>query len=325
MKIKKLLLSLTIIFAFSATINAQTSDMGFSFQGYAIDPNGKAMASTAITVRFSITPGTFTEEHSLTTDAFGVFNAVVGNSSVAKKAEFKKIDFTKKSTIYSLKVEVKKTSGGVYTIISNEPMKAVPYARYAFNGVPVGTIIAYGGDKNNIPEGWLLCDGASLLQTDYPQLYTIIGNSWGTSGSSFNLPDLRGRFLRGVDRNMAGSPSGNDPDVNGRTASNAGGNTGNSVGSVQGDLFRSHVHYINLTTSSGGNHRHSLIGKNASNIGGGNTGGDAAIKNPDGSGSYTTFTEYAGAHTHTVSGNSYNTGGNETRPVNAAVYYIIKY
>lgn len=320
MRTKHIFLFIQLLFI-SLLLQAQTSDMGFSFQGYAIDPDGKALANENVTVKFSIAPGTFTEEHTLTTDAFGVFHAIVGNSSAAAKAEFEKIDFTKKGTIYSLKVEVKKTSGGSYTTISNEPMKAVPYARYAFNGVPVGTIVAYGGDKNNVPEGWLLCDGASVAQADYPQLYAIIGSAWGESGSSFNLPDLRGRFLRGVD-----GGAGNDPDADSRVEIASGGNTGDDVGTLQIGHIQSHNHGI---TDPGHNHSYNnyfwLESSAAAWPGAKSTG--SSLQGYGGSSDYDNkyiyFEHHTGANLTGISVD--NSGGSETRPVNAAVHYIIKY
>jgi microcystin-dependent protein len=45
--------------------------------------------------------------------------------------------------------------------------------------------------------GYLLCNGASYSTATYPQLFGIIGYSYGGSGASFNVPDFRGMFLRG--------------------------------------------------------------------------------------------------------------------------------
>ena len=96
-----------LIFLFSALISfAQTSDKGFSFQGFAIDPDGKALGSTAITIQFTISPsvgtgGTYIESHGLTSDPFGVFHAVIGKGSKGSgSVEFKNLDFTRKGTIY---------------------------------------------------------------------------------------------------------------------------------------------------------------------------------------------------------------------------------
>ena len=66
---------------------------------------------------------------------------------------------------------------------------------------PVGTIQAYGG--TTLPAGWLLCNGAELLISAYPELYDVIGDAFGTASDTdhFVLPDLRGEFLRGAGTN----------------------------------------------------------------------------------------------------------------------------
>jgi microcystin-dependent protein len=43
------------------------------------------------------------------------------------------------------------------------------------------------------PSGWELCEGQSLDTAVYPDLFAVIGYTYGGSGSTFNLPDLRGR------------------------------------------------------------------------------------------------------------------------------------
>ena len=59
-------------------------------------------------------------------------------------------------------------------------------------GVPVGTIIAWGGSNPSIVVDnatWLLCDGRSFNANTFPKLAAALGTS--------NLPDLDGRFLEG--------------------------------------------------------------------------------------------------------------------------------
>jgi microcystin-dependent protein len=109
--------------------------------------------------------------------------------------------------------------------------------------IPVGTIMAYGGDTRmgNVvaalkSQGWLPCDGAVYSAQEYPELSKVIGNSFG----SLRVPDLRGRFLRGVNQG-----TGRDPDAGSRRSEN-GGSTGDNVGSVQDDEFRSHTHQYQL-------------------------------------------------------------------------------
>lgn len=324
-----------LIFLFSALSSfAQTSDKGFSFQGFAIDPDGKALGLTAVTVKFTIsasvgTGGTYSETFALTTDAYGVFNSVIGKGTKESGSDdFNTLDFTRAGTTYKLKVEVKKTNGGIYTTINESDFNAVPYARKAENGVPVGTIVFFAGPKTKIPEGWAVCDGRQIDGTlpQWKQLYNVLGTTWGGSGTTFYLPDLRGMFLRGV--NDGRTDAYRDPEAGSRTAFRAGANAGDNVGSVQTDVFRAHSHSGSGNTNTDGAHSHTdnenatadnddfdgvgqYIGGRGGNYN--NDGGNGFIR-PGGS-----------AHSHAFSFTSNSTGGNETRPVNAGVYYIIKY
>lgn len=61
-----------------------------------------------------------------------------------------------------------------------------------------GTVSVWAGAT--IPDGYLLCDGSAISRTDYPILFSAIGTTWGPGdgSSTFNLPDLRNRFLLGA-------------------------------------------------------------------------------------------------------------------------------
>lgn len=105
--------------------------------------------------------------------------------------------------------------------------------------IPVGTIMAYGGDTRSDTalatlktQGWLPCDGRQYVAQEYPELAKVIGNSFG----NLRVPDLRGRFLRGTDHG-----TNRDPDAGSRRAEN-GGNGGDRVGSVQDDELKRHQH-----------------------------------------------------------------------------------
>ena len=71
---------------------------------------------------------------------------------------------------------------------------------------PVGSIIPFGGAVASIPTGWLLCDDSAVSRTTFSNLFDAIGTFYGTGDGSttFNVPDLRGKFSRGA-------PAGNDP------------------------------------------------------------------------------------------------------------------
>jgi len=103
--------------------------------------------------------------------------------------------------------------------------------------LPEGMISPFGGTA--APTGWLLCDGSAVSRTTYATLFAAIGVAYGSGDGSttFNLPDFRGRFMRGFD-----GTANNDPDKASRTASNTGGNSGNAVGSLQADAFQGHFH-----------------------------------------------------------------------------------
>lgn len=155
---------------------------------------------------------------------------------------------------------------------------------------PPGIISAYGA--HTAPTGWLLCDGSAVSRTTYAALFAIIGTNFGNGDASttFNVPDLRGRFLRGRDAGTA-----RDPDAAGRTTMATGGNSGDNVGSIQ--------------TASVGAHDHTAQrGSDTPNSGGQGYGRSAVTGTDSGE-----LVDSAG------------TGiGNETRPINAYVVFIIK-
>lgn len=64
--------------------------------------------------------------------------------------------------------------------------------------VPTGAIAPYAGTL--APESWLLCSGQTVLRSQYSDLYAVISNRFGgvTDGTTFRLPDLRGRVPVGA-------------------------------------------------------------------------------------------------------------------------------
>ena len=66
--------------------------------------------------------------------------------------------------------------------------------------LPLGTIQMY--TQSTAPAAttnggtWLLCDGSTKVRTDYPDLHTLITNTYGAypSGTTFVLPDFRARI-----------------------------------------------------------------------------------------------------------------------------------
>lgn len=91
--------------------------------------------------------------------------------------------------------------------------------------VPIGTLIWYASTRT--PSGWLPCDGSTVKRRQYPSLFSVIGTTFGIGDgtTTFNLPDLTNKFIRGW------GPV-NDADPN------------RVFGSDQSDLLFSHDHPI---------------------------------------------------------------------------------
>jgi microcystin-dependent protein len=70
---------------------------------------------------------------------------------------------------------------------------------YVDTVTPPGSLMAYAA--SSAPSGWLLCDGSAVSRTTYAALFAVISTTWGAGDGSttFNVPDLRGQFLRGFD------------------------------------------------------------------------------------------------------------------------------
>lgn len=109
----------------------------------------------------------------------------------------------------SLKIAKVTTSGSTVTAVSQTNLTDT--LQYAL--LPTGSIQLYGGQYDNIPNGWLLCDGSAVSRTTYEKLFDIIGTQFGIGdgSSTFNLPDLRAKFARGATNAAdAGATGGSD-------------------------------------------------------------------------------------------------------------------
>ena len=60
---------------------------------------------------------------------------------------------------------------------------------------PTGAIIPFAG--NNIPSGYLPCNGGAISRTTYAKLFAAIGTTYGAGNGSttFNLPNLTGHYI----------------------------------------------------------------------------------------------------------------------------------
>jgi len=291
---KKLIISTICLVLSASTLLAQS---GFSYQAVLRNTDGSLRANESIIFDIELlqdSVAVYTETHSVTTNDFGVFSIIVGEGAgeeTYSPAIFLSGDSTSVPETY---LRVSESSG---KILSETKILGVPVAEVAKVALsakvdfPAGAIIPFAGKPDKIPDGWLLCDGTEYGVTGYPELFGVIGYNWGSSGADlFRVPDLRGVFLRGTSGSV--SDGFTDPDNGSRISRYAGGNIGNQVGSYQNDEFQSHSH---------NNVAPFIIDAHANRYGGGEWGGFS--QNPA----------------------VLPSGGNETRPMNAYVNYIIKY
>ncbi|KAB8027425.1 phage tail protein [Fluviispira multicolorata] len=223
--------------------------------------------------------------------------------------------------------------------------------------LPIGTVLAYAGE--NIPDGYLPCDGRELVRSQYPQLYNVIGDNHGNGNGSttFHIPDYRGLFLRGV-----GANENIAPESALRLAMKPGGNVGAKVGSIQTDSERLHSHSAGelknsaseLNISGNANPIKSKI-SGRTNDDGGHSNWQSHIESRSlklrGGDNFwyekwAIFDNEVKPHSHSftidlptynlnffqkialpqiISGRTAEAGGKESRPKNANVNYIIKY
>lgn len=205
----------------------------------------------------------------------------------------------------------------------------------------VGEIVAFPRHKSNPPHKFLFCGGGSYNALEYPALAQQLWDTdtlkykYGGTGTfpegTFNVPNIEGRFLRGV-----ANGSDSDPDRDVRTLMAAGGNAGDRVGSVQGHAFQTHTH-----TQNG--HQH-YVSSNVGNAGAppaSNQLGNNYVASWAYASSYDTSYTLMGTGTAAnvglssavsatnnnavASGSHSQATASETRPVNIYVNFFIRY
>jgi len=281
------LLFLLVVEAFPQMV---AKEAGIGIQGIARDANFNARSNQDITLRFSLY---YLNENN---SEIQVFNPVSENLRTDAFGVFSYVLVVEPQyhpiiAYYEIFLKIEEGT----TVISEEKLKQVPYAISAGNGVPTGSIMPFAGAT--APPGWVLCHGQDISNVaGSASLRNLLGKA--------TVPDLRGMFLRGT---------GTNPEYQ---------KEGPELLASQEDMIATHNHSAGELEATGGEHQHNIRSDGT---------GDA-------SGIYRTvvyartfggnmtnfFTQMDGAHTHQIDGNTADTGGEETRPINVGVNYIIK-
>lgn len=199
--------------------------IGTASPGYRLDASAVGSVGAVIDIaRFYADSGSTAEARILFGTAANVVNAGIGavtTSAIDSELKF----YTKGSGTLAERLRI--DNRGTVTATGN----ITASGQFIGNGsVPPGAVMHFA--MNSPPTGWLRANGAAVSRATFAALFAAIGTTYGAGDGSttFNLPDLRGEFLRGWD--------------DGR-----GVDTGRVFGSAQGDELRSHNHDVGLGSS----------------------------------------------------------------------------
>lgn len=165
---------------------------------------------------------------------------------------------------------------------------------------PIGTVVSFLG--TTAPDGWKICNGESLLRASYPDLFALIGTTYGSvDGTHFNLPDMRDHTVSGY--------SASSTLIAGSTVYGA--KVGSATKPVEATNLPNHSHSMThthpagLTDVQGLHHHYVQADINAPNLSGGS---ENVARTTSGG---TAVGSAAGAHQHWYTTPTFtgNTGG----------------
>lgn len=167
---------------------------------------------------------------------------------------------------------------------------------------PVSAIMHF--PRSTAPAGWMKANGAAISRTAYAALFAVIGTAFGAGDgfNTFNLPDLRGEFIRGWDDGRGADP-------------------GRALNVWQANQNQAHSH--SGTADAVGNHQHDSGWGEYNGAPYGVARNNAYGSHDSDYDNQSYLTSPAGGHAHSLSINS--SGGTESRPRNMAFLACIKY
>lgn len=293
---------------FSTNLNLELQGTGDNVGTWGTVLNSAALDivdnSMGDTQTFSTTTGTT----NVTTTQSQVANYVltstlVGNVTINWPAIGRIYTFTNNTT-GAFSVTLQRNSAGTTVVVPQGRtiliiLSSSGVAQLSDTGTPIGMVSFMA--MSSVPTGWLECNGAAISRTTYASLFALISTTYGVGDgvTTFNIPDLRGYFVRGWNHG-----AGSNPD------------SGRAFGSTQTSANLAHTH--TGTTTTNGNHTHTierfLSGSSVAGV------YITSVATASLSTSYTTSTN--GSHNHTFTTDS--SGGTESRPYNVALLPAIR-
>lgn len=187
---KKIILLLTLSFSLLNFVNAQTSPNAFNYSAVARNAAGQPIATTTIGIQITILKTSptgasqYSENHFVNTDAFGLFNLVIGAGAV-QSGSMATIDWSIDN--YYLKVGMDAAGGTNFLTMGTTQLLSVPYAMYAKSAGSLSNSTNTGIYNFDFPDG---IDGTSVI---------INANSAYTVPVGKNLYKFNGPFIVGSD------------------------------------------------------------------------------------------------------------------------------
>lgn len=282
-----------------------------------------------ITLRQGSAGGTniYRELQTKATNANGLLSLVIGEGTV-QNGSLNAVNWG--AGPYFVELEIDQTGGTAYTLSETQELLSVPYAMYAStssqaisagmadvagsfsgsaaSGAPLGLIVPFSGPEGNIPNGWLLCDGAAYDVGQYPELFSLIGTTYGSAPNRFRVPDFRGR-----------GPVGRDPN---QTEFDALGKTGGEKAHTL-TVSEMPAHNHGGSTGSAGSHSHTY---GTRGFGTGTAGGTITSSANGMDGSFddqNAQTQFGGEHPHSITSQGAGAPHNNLQPY-LTMNFIIK-
>lgn len=172
------------------------------------------------------TSGTFTVSLPPAANVFNGFTVAVRNSGVGGIT----VDPDGAELIDGLSTVVLSSTESCLIVCNGTSWKTIGRSG---GSSPPGTVSYYAAAATP-PSGWLFADGAAVSRAAYAALFSTISTVFGVGDglTTFNLPDLRGYFIRGTGTNVDGTASA-------------------AFGTKQADALKSHTHTVPIAATEG--------------------------------------------------------------------------
>jgi len=213
----KLLTITVVMFGFITPLTAQ-APAGFSYQAVVRDDLGEVLADQAVSLRISILQGStggpviYQEEHTATTNGFGLVNLQIGTGTVVS-GDFSVIAWG--TDLHFLQIELDEAGGSAYEMMGVSQLLSVPYALYAEkSGSPDSTLWEKNFDdiyynKGNVGIGEMTPTGRLVVKSDtVADVDDLIFSILNSSGDTVMAVYQQGVRIYVADDTTGGKASG---------------------------------------------------------------------------------------------------------------------